>query len=76
LEAQQSITLTGLIFNHALCGGLGYLVFGWIGFWCCLAAVTAWYARLIWLLACPPQPGRGDGWQSDSEPGVATDPPA
>jgi hypothetical protein len=60
------LTLTELVFSHALFGGLGYLVAGWIGFWIGLGLVSARYARLIWLAAYTPEPGRGDGRQSDA----------
>jgi hypothetical protein len=66
------LTLTELVVSHALFGGLGYLVAGWIGFWCGLAAVTVWYGRFIWLAAYYPAQGRAEGGQPGSSSGPPT----
>jgi len=60
------LTLTELVVSHALFGGLGYLVAGWVGFWCGLAVVTVWYGRLICLAAFYPAQGRAEGGQAGS----------
>ena len=36
----RCLTLTELVASHALFGGLGYLLAGWVGFWCGVGVVA------------------------------------
>jgi hypothetical protein len=58
--------LAELVFSYGLSGGVGYLVAGWVGFWCGLGLLTAGYGRLIWLSSRSPVAGGGAGNKPDA----------
>ena len=58
----RCLTLTELVFNYGLYGGIGYVAAGQVGLWCGLGLITSLYGRLIWLSlpsagSVPPQGG-------------------
>jgi hypothetical protein len=67
------LTLTELVINYGLFGGVGYWAAGTTG--ACVGAglVTARYAYLIWVAACTPRVGPAAGPAADAEPPAAPD---
>ena len=52
-QQPRHLTMIELVINYALFGGVGYLVAGWIGFWCGAGVVTIRYGQLVWRSAYP-----------------------